>query len=155
MTGIICAVGAVVTAGIASPVRVRNRRWVNWPLILIKSWASFVVIILLLRRLVGSFRARGRFREFLWLGADVCRIDILKIVELALSDLLADDVDVVGVVHLLEGLRKEPWQKTHDDCQQPDAPERQCTINLGCRAVEGEASGEGGVGASPQEDQQD
>ena len=103
-----------------------------------------------------DFGAAGGFnRRLLRSRTDIIWVDVLQIVELALPDLLAHDIDVVGHVDLLESLGREPWQQTQDDGHQRCAPEGQRTVHLGRGLIERETVRESGVDAGPEEDEQD
>ena len=59
-----------------------------------------------------------------WSDGNLCWLDVLQVVELALTDLLADDVNVAREVDLLDGFGEESRQQAQDDCNQADCPER-------------------------------
>ena len=84
-----------------------------------------------------------------------CAARRVEVFELALANLLSDDVDIVWKVDLLNELDGESWKETDDDDHEGDSPERRLTEDLGAGLVE--ELGEGLVGrphAGPEEDEE-
>ncbi len=55
---------------------------------------------------------------------------LVEVGELALADLLSDNVHVVRLIELLEGFDREPWKQAYEHHEQCLKPERKLPVNL-------------------------
>jgi hypothetical protein len=81
-------------------------------------------------------------------------MDSLQIVELALLDLLPNDVNIQGEIYLLDGFDREPRKQADDHSDQQDSPEGQTTVDFCSGLVELIACNEGRIYASPEPDEE-
>lgn len=110
--GIVSSVATVVAPGIVRRGGSGDAGWVYRAHVFLHGRPVGFVVVKGLT--VRDFAGRQRFSELVGLRRDTVGVDVFEVVEFALADLFADDVDVVGVVHLLEGLGAESGQQADD-----------------------------------------
>jgi len=75
---------------------------------------------------------------------------ILQVIELPLSDLFPDDVDIEREVEFLHDFNGEAWKKTDDDGAKKNCPEDQTSVDLRTTLVELCAGGKGSINSGPE-----
>lgn len=151
VAGVVSAIRAIMRTRVVCSRRGSDRGRVHGTHIL-----AHLVIMALSLVVTGLRDLRRRCRSgkvFSRSGRHLVRLDTVEVIEFALADLLTDDIDVAREVDFLDRLAKETRQKTENDCNKANSPERQCSKDLRASSIEGEASSERSVGTGPEEDE--
>lgn len=122
----------------------RNRRRVDWPQVFVHAGILHVLRLLGGPAGAGRCRLEGFYRRF-W---------VQDAVKLALCDLLANNVDIVWEIDLLQRLHRKAGEDANDWRDEIACPKRGLGIDLWSRLVKLPRSSDGCIHAGPEEDEQ-